>query len=191
MILASASVSRARLLAAAGVAFTVVPAGIDEDAVKTSLRRPRAVAEALAARKAVQVCASHPGALVLGADQVLDLDGATLSKAATRDAAAEQLKTLRGRRHTLISALTLARDGAPIWHHVDEAQLWIRDFSDAFLEDYLDREGEAVLGSVGCYRLEGLGAQLFERMEGDYFSILGLPLLPLLAALREMGAIGT
>lgn len=187
MILASASLSRASLLRGAGVAFDAVPAHVDEDAVKASIGDPRAVAEKLAEMKALEVSASRPGRLVLGADQVLDLDGITMSKAQTRDVAAAQLRAMRGKAHRLISALVLAR-GEVVWRHVDVATLWVRDFSDAFLEDYLDRETE-ILGSVGCYRLEGMGAQLFERVEGDYFSILGLPLVPLLGALRDFGEI--
>lgn len=185
LVLASASASRAGLLEAAGVPFTVRSAQVDEGAVKASEANGRSVAEKLALMKALAV----PGDLVLGADQVLVLDGVVMSKATTRDAAREQLCRLRGKRHTLISALALTRDGLAVWRHTGEARLWMRDFSDAFLERYL--EDEDILGSVGCYRLEGMGAQLFERIEGDYFSILGLPLVPLLAALREQGVIGT
>lgn len=191
LVLASASASRAALLAAAGVAFDVVPARIDEDAVKASGLGPDAVAATLAELKAGAVCAAHPGRLVLGADQVLVVDGILMSKAGTRAEAADQLRQLRGKRHELISALALAHDGAVVWRHVDRSTLAMRDASDVFLEAYLDAEGDAVLGSVGCYRLEGMGAQLFESVEGDYFSILGLPLLPLLGALRGFGVIAT
>jgi septum formation protein len=165
----------------------VRPANIDEDAVKTSGLEARAVAEKLAELKAIAVA----GELVLGADQVLACDGRLVSKAATLDEAAQQLRMLRGRRHVLVSAAVLASDGTPVWRHVEESALWMRDFSDAFLETYLAAEGSAILGGVGCYRYEGAGAQLFARVEGDYFSILGLPLVPLLAALRERGVIGT
>ncbi|MBV9990133.1 MAG: septum formation protein Maf [Alphaproteobacteria bacterium] len=189
LILASASASRAQILTSAGVVFDVVPANVDEDTVKASVEEPRAVAEALASLKAFTVSASHPGHLVLGADQVLVLEGRIMSKAPDLATAAEHLRRLRGRRHVLISALALARGGAPVWRHASVAALTMRDFSDAFLDDYLAREGEEVLGSVGCYRLEGLGAQLFETVEGDYFSILGLPLQPLLGALRGFGVI--
>ena len=185
LILASASTSRAKLLENAGVAFTVRPANIDEGGIKASERDGRVVAEKLAALKAVAV----PGELVLGADQVLVCDGRIMSKAATLTEAAEQLRALRNRRHTLISAVALATDGAPVWRHVEESVLWMRDFSDAFLETYLAAEGPGILGGVGCYRYEGAGAQLFSRVEGDYFSILGLPLVPLLAALRDRGVI--
>lgn len=191
MILASASRSRAALLRGAGVTFDAVPADVDEDAVKAELREPRVVAETLAELKALKISASHPGILVLGADQVLDLDGVAMSKAATREIAAAQLRAMRGKSHRLISALALTRGGRVVWRHVDIATLWVRDFSEAFLEAYLDAESGEILGSVGCYRLEGMGAQLFERIEGDYFSILGLPLLPLLGALREMGEVAT
>lgn len=191
MILASGSATRARLLEQAGVAFTATPAHVDEDSVKASLGDPRAAAEALAELKALRVSASHPGELVLGADQVLDLGGLLMSKAATRAIAAEQLKSLRGKRHKLFSALVLAKAGRPVWRHIDEASLWVRDFSDAFLEAYLDAEEGEILGSVGCYRLEGRGVQLFERIEGDYSSILGLPLVPLLGALRTLGVVTT
>jgi septum formation protein len=189
LVLASASTSRARVLSGAGVAFAVQPAHIDEDAVKASVADGQAVAARLAEQKALRVSASRPGDLVLGADQVLVCDGAILSKAETLADAAAQLKFLRGKLHTLISALALARGGAVVWRHVEEARLRMRDFSDAFLDSYLKAEAEDVLGSVGCYRLEGLGAQLFDSVEGDYFSILGLPLLPLLEVLRQQGVI--
>lgn len=191
LILASASTSRAQILKDAGVAFDVVPANVDEDTIKATLRDGRAVAETLAGRKAISISTIYPSALVLGADQVLVVDGLLMSKAATPAAAGDQLKALRGKRHMLISALALASNGAVAWRHTSEAALTMRDFSDAFLDDYLAREGKAVLGSVGCYRLEGMGAQLFESVEGDYFSILGLPLLPLLGALRGFGVVGT
>jgi len=189
LVLASASSSRAQILRDAGVKFEVRPAHVDEDAVKASGGDAGAVAAKLAELKALRVSAAHPDALVLGADQVLVCDGKLLSKADTLADAAAQLKFLRGRQHILVSALALARDGAVIWRHSDEAELGMRDFSDAFLDDYLSTEGEAMLGSVGCYRLEGPGAQLFESVRGDYFSILGLPLVPLLAILREHGVI--
>jgi septum formation protein len=189
LILASSSIVRAHLLERAGITFEICPARIDEDAIKQSLlaegARPRSIADALAEMKALRISISHPDALILGADQVLDLDGELLSKCETISEARLQLARLRGCTHRLLSAVVLARNNAVIWRHVAEARLAMRDFSDAFLDSYLAQEGEAVLGSVGGYRLEGLGVQLFERVDGDYFSVLGLPLVPLLAALRD------
>jgi septum formation protein len=193
LILASASTSRASLLAAAGVPFEIVPARIDEDAVKASLRGTDAarVAETLAELKALRISAAEPDALVLGADQVLAFGDELVSKAASLEDAQALLRRLRGHAHRLVGAAVLAQAGIPIWRHVETARLWVRDFSDAFLEDYLARESDAALACVGCYRLEGPGAQLFSKIEGDYFSILGLPLIPLLAALREHGVIAS
>jgi septum formation protein len=190
-ILASGSSSRAQILRDAGLSFAVHPAHIDEDAVKTGLRGAggRAVAEKLAALKALHISTQHPQDLVLGADQVLVLGDELFSKAETLDAAGDQLRKLRGKSHQLIGALVLARGGKPVWRHTEVSTLSVRDFSDAFLNSYLAAEGQALLGSVGCYRFEGLGAQLFERVEGDYFSILGLSLLPLLGALRDHGVL--
>ena len=193
LVLASASSVRAQLLQSAGVAFDIFPARIDETAIKQSLlsegAKPRDVAETLAERKAILVSSSRPEALVLGADQVVDFHGELLSKSGNMSEARAQLVRLCGRPHRLISAAVLVRDGAVLWRHVDEARLWMRDISDAFLDDYLAREGNAVLSSVGGYRLEDRGVQLFERIEGDYFSILGLPLVPLLTALRDKGVL--
>jgi len=193
LVLASASSSRAKLLRQAGVPFEVHPAHVDEDGVKESMladgAQGRAIADALAELKARRVSSAQPDTLVLGADQVLVCDGELFSKAETVEAAAAQLRSLRGKPHLLVTAAVLAKDGAAIWRHVDISTLWMRDVSDAFLEAYLATEGDDLLGSVGCYRLETTGVQLFERIEGDYFSILGLPLVPLLAALRQHGVI--
>jgi septum formation protein len=149
---------------------------------------PRDVAEALAERKALVVSLARTG-LVIGADQTLDLDGTLYDKAPDLHSAEGRLKLLRGKTHKLHSAVVVARDGAPIWREVVTATLTMRDFSDSFLEHYLSTEGDAALGSVGCYRLEGPGAQLFSRIEGDYFAILGLPLMGLLDLLRQHGEI--
>jgi septum formation protein len=193
LVLASASGTRAGLLRHCGVPFEVRPAHVDEDMVRESMlgdgAEARAVADALAELKALRVSSSDPDALVLGADQVLVCEGMVFSKAETMDTAREQLQRLRGRRHQLVTAAVLAKGAAPIWRHVDISTLWMRDVSDGFLESYLGTEGDALLGSVGCYRLEAMGSQLFERIEGDYFSILGLPLVPLLAALRQQGVV--
>jgi nucleoside triphosphate pyrophosphatase len=189
IVLASGSATRARLLQAAGIAFAIDVPAIDEAEVKHSLKAAgatsAAIAETLAELKAQRISRRQPGALVLGADQVLDCAGIVYDKPADLAVARQQLLTLRGRRHELISAVVVLRDGARLWHHVGRAGLTMRDFSDAFLDHYLANAGAAVLTSVGAYQLEGPGAQLFQRIEGDYFTILGLPLLPLLDFLRE------
>ena len=188
VILASKSAARRAVLEGAGVPFEAAVAGVDEDAVKTELlargASPKAVAEALAERKAARVSQARSG-LVIGADQTLELEGGLYDKVDTLAAARERLKLLRGRPHQLHSAVVVAKDGAAIWRETVSATLAMRDFSDAFLDAYLAHEGEAALGSVGCYRLEAMGAQLFARIEGDYFTILGLPLLGLLDLLRQ------
>ena len=193
LILASASTARASMLQAAGVEIEIIPARVDEDELKLSLKQqgadPETAAIALAELKALQVSRSRPGRLVLGADQMLDCDGAWFDKPEDRAAARDQLLTLRGKTHRLTSAAVLARDGQRIWHHAAAAQLTMRAFTDTFLEFYLDQAGEAVLGSVGAYQLEGLGAQLFQKIDGDFFTILGLPLLPVLDILREQNVL--
>ena len=194
VILASASPSRARMLADAGVPVEILPSRVDEDEVKRSLLAERAtahqVAETLAELKAMRVSARVPGVLVIGADQVLALGDATigdamLDKPASLDEARSHLKRLHGGSHRLVSAVAVALDGRRIWGAMDEAELVMRRLSDAFIDDYLDRVGDQALQSVGAYQLEGLGAQLFSRIRGDYFTILGLPLLPLLGFLRD------
>jgi len=191
LILASASTARAAMLQAAGVPIETVPARVDEDGMKLSLRQhgadPATVAVALAELKALQVSRSRPGRLVLGADQMLDCEGVWLDKPQDRDGAREQLEYLRGKTHRLTSAAVLAQDGIRLWHHADAARLTMREFTDDFLEGYLDQAGTAILGAVGAYQLEGLGAQMFRAIDGDFFVILGLPLLPVLDILREQG----
>ncbi|TAL36366.1 MAG: septum formation protein Maf [Phenylobacterium sp.] len=190
LILASKSAARRAVLDGAGVRYEARVAGVDEDAVKTSLLAegagPREIADALAELKAIRVSAGRPD-FVIGSDQTLDLDGQLYDKAESVEAARERLRLLRGRTHKLHSAVVVAKEGAPIWREIVTASLTMRDFSDAFLEEYLAQEGEHALGSVGCYRLEGPGAQLFSKIEGDYFAILGLPLMGLLALLRRHG----
>jgi septum formation protein len=190
VVLASKSAARRAVLDGAGVAFEVAVAGVDEDAVKASLlaegATPRDVADALAELKAIRVSAKRPE-LVIGSDQTLEFEGRLYDKAESLEAARERLRALRGRTHKLHSAVVVAKDGAPIWREIVTASLTMREFSDAFLNAYLEQEGQAALGSVGCYRLEGPGAQLFSRIEGDYFAILGLPLLGLLDLLRRHG----
>ena len=195
IVLASASQARRALLTAAGLDLVVDPAAVDEGALKASLAAegagPAAIAEALAELKASRVSSRHPGRLVIGADQILECDGRSFDKPANLAAARLQLSALRGRRHSLYSAALAMRDGHRLWHHVGRADLTMRAFSDSFLDSYLDRAGPAATASVGAYQLEGLGAQLFARIEGDYFTILGLPLLPLLEFLRGVGEIAS
>ncbi len=193
LVLASASPSRQALLTAAAVPFAAEPAAVDESKVKRALRAEGAaaaqVAETLAELKAQRVCRRHPGALVLGADQMLDCDGGWLDKPADREQARAQLLSLAGRSHRLSSAQVLVRDGTRLWHHLEAATLTMRPFDAAFVDRYLDAVGDAALTSVGGYQIEGMGIQLFSRIEGDYFAILGLPLLPLLQNLREHGVV--
>ena len=193
VILASASKSRAQILHAACVPHQIDPATIDEAAVKRSLARegapPFAVAETLAGLKAQQVSQRHRGALVIGADQVLECGGQLFDKPDDLDQARAHLVALRGRRHTLAAGVSVVCDGAVIWYHTDQAHLDMRDLSDGFIEWYVDRMGDQICDSVGAYKLEGLGAQLFNKIDGDFFSILGLPLLPLLQVLRDHGAV--
>ena len=189
LILASSSGIRARLLREAGLKFGVRPPDVDEDAIKQdqAATPPDQLAVALAEAKARNVSQASPQALVLGCDQVLVCDGRRIDKARDINDARQVLTFLRGKPHHLISACVLAENGVPVWRHSEQARLCMRDFSDAFLETYLRNEGKLVLGSVGCYMLEGRGSQLFDSIEGDFFCILGLPLLPLLAALRQRG----
>ena len=192
LVLASKSAARRAVLEGAGVAFEAVVAGVDEDTIKAAMlaegASPRDVADALAEVKAVKVSRARPD-FVVGADQTLEFEGALYDKASTLDEARERLRLMRGKPHRLHSAVVVAKDGQPIWRTLDSATLTMRDFSDEFLEIYLETEGEAALGSVGCYRLEGPGAQLFSSVDGDYFAILGLPLLGLLDLLRRHGVV--
>lgn len=194
LILASKSAARASILRGCGLEFEQIVAGVDEDAIKAGLRAEGAStlkqAELLAETKAIKVSRSQRG-IVLGADQMLDLDGEAFDKPADLQAAREQLSRLRGRTHILQTALVACVEGAPVWRHVSQPSLTMRNFSEAFMETYVDIEGEELLATVGGYKLEGRGAQLFERVEGDFFSILGLPLLPLLGWLRDRNAITT
>ncbi|MBM3642959.1 MAG: Maf-like protein [Alphaproteobacteria bacterium] len=191
LILASTSASRRALLANAGLAFEIEAPGVDEEEVKLSLLAAGAdagaIAERLAELKAVRVSARHPGALTIGADQTLACEGRLFDKPPTLADARDHLRALRGRTHELQSAVVVARDGARLWHARERARLAMHDFDDAFLDAYLTAAGEDITGSVGAYRLEGLGAQLFSRIEGDYFTILGLPLVPLLRFLALHG----
>ena len=192
IVLASGSASRRAMLEAAGVAFEVVRPMVDEDAAKGSLKaegiEARGLADALAELKAISVSRRQPGRIVIGSDSIVALaDGTMLDKPDSRDRAAEQLRMMRGGTHRLVSAVVAARDGVPVWRDVDTAKLHVRAFSDAFVETYLDAEWPAISGCVGCFRIEGPGVQLFAKVEGSQFTILGMPLLPLLGWLRDVG----
>ncbi len=191
LVLASASPARLALLEAVGVSCSVRPSFLDEDAVKRELREKPVFERAavLAEKKALAVSAVFGEALVIGADQMLECDGVFFDKPGDRMQAARQLKQLRGKSHRLVSAAVVVQSGQKIWETVDDATLVMRSFSDDFLERYLDDEEAAILSSVGAYRLEGRGAQLFTSIRGDYFTILGLPLLPLLEFLRSRGVL--
>jgi septum formation protein len=191
LVLASGSIARAKMLRDAGVALEIIKPAVDEDELKASYRAEGAdvidTAIALAEMKAQAVSRKQHGRYVLGADQMLECEGVWFDKPVDVAAARAQLKALCGRKHHLVSAAVLVKDGQRLWHHVDRAELTMRELSDAFLEWYLALAGEAVTSSVGAYHLEGLGAQLMTRVRGDFFTVLGLPLLPVLAILRTHG----
>lgn len=189
LVLASRSASRRAMLTAAGVPFDVVSAAVDEESAKAALLgeglAARDMADALAELKAIKVSSSDGRALVLGCDSVVALeDGAMLDKPVSREQAAEHLRRLSGKRHELISAAVIAEGGRPVWRVVDRARMHMRPLSAGFIEHYLDKEWPVIAGCVGCYRIEGPGAQLFSRIEGSYFTVLGLPLLSVLDYLR-------
>lgn len=178
------------MLTAAGVPFSAEAARVDEDAVKASFAHltPRDLADALAELKAIKVSNRRPGALVLGGDSIVALaDGTLLDKPETRDQAAEHLRRMSGGIHHLWSAAVIAEDGRAVWRHVEAAKLHVRTLSDSFIDRYLDVEWPAIGGCVGCFRIEGPGVQLFDRIEGSHFTVLGLPLLPVLGFLRTRG----
>lgn len=191
LILASASQIRAQMLRDAGVAVETVVARVDEDTVKASMLADgapaRDIADALAEMKARRVAMKYPDAFVLGADQVLVCEGKLFDKPTSLTSARAQLQALRGKTHELISAAVIYADGEPVWRHIGRAQLVMRPFTDAFLNEYVETQGEDLLTTVGAYKLESVGAQLFTRVQGDYFSVLGLPLLEVLGFLRTRG----
>ena len=195
LVLASGSQARARMLRDAGVEIEIAVAAIDETELMRGFRAEGlasvGVAEALAELKAQRVSAKFPGRLVLGADQMLDCAGIWFEKPGDLAAARRHLLALRGRMHRLISSAVLVKDGTRLWHHTAAAELTMRDFTEGFLDAYLAVAGDTVLASVGAYQLEGLGAQLVARIEGDFFTILGLPLLAVLDILREQGMLKT
>jgi septum formation protein len=194
IILASQSASRRAMLDAAGVPHEAVAAQVDEASAKASLLAsgiaPRDLADALAELKALKVSRLVPQGLVLGGDSLVALaDGSLLDKPETREQARDHLRRMSGAAHDLYSAAVIAEAGRPVWRHVDRARLHVRPLSDAFIDAYLDREWAAISGCVGCFRIEGPGVQLFHRTEGSHFTILGMPLLPLLDYLRTRGVL--
>jgi len=194
-VLASGSEIRADLLRNAGLKIAVQPPRVDEDAVKQALLAegapPRDVADALAELKARKISEKHPQALVLGCDQVLEFDGQLISKPESPDQALAQLKAMRGKRHKLLSAAVICRDGKPEWRHVGQVRLVMRDGSDAYLEDYVTRNWDSIRHAVGAYKLEEEGVRLFTQIDGDYFTVLGMPLLELLNYLTLRGEIAS
>ncbi len=193
IVLASGSSIRAQLLENAGVPFSVQIACVDEDSIKLALlaegASPRDIADALAEMKARKVSDKTPGAMVLGCDQVLDFDGQLLSKPPTPEDAFAQLKMMRGKQHMLLSAAVIYQDGEPIWRHVGQVRLRMRMSSDAYLRDYVDRNWDSIRHAVGAYKLEEEGVRLFATIDGDYFNVLGMPLLELLNYLAVKGVI--
>lgn len=192
LILASQSSGRAAMFRAAGLSFETTAAHVDEDALTASLvaagQTPRNIADALAEAKAVKISSRLPGVTVIGADSTLSLDdGTMLTKPESREEAAAHLARMAGTRHRLFSAAVAARDGAPVWRAIGEARLWMRPLSDAFIADYVERNWDSIRWTVGCYEIEGAGVQLFDRVEGDPWTIIGMPMLPLLAWLRATG----
>lgn len=191
IILASSSKVRAEMLSQAGLSFETVPARIDETAIKNSLTaenaKPNDIADALAEYKALKVALKNPDALVIGSDQLLVCEGAVFDKAETVTGAIDHLKQLRGKPHTLLSAAVIFEDGKPVWRTVGRAQLFMRELSDGFIETYAEKHGNSLCSSVGCYFLESDGVTLFNRIQGDYFTVLGFPLLDVLNFLRTRG----
>ena len=195
LVLASGSRIRAELLENAGLSITADPADLDERAVEEPLLKagfsPEDLALVLAEAKSKDVSERRPGDLVIGADQILAFEGKRHTKPETMEAARRQLLAFSGKTHELLSAVVVSKDGEAVWRHVSTARLTMRDLSPAFIGHYLARVGDVALSSVGAYQLEGPGVQLFEKIEGDYFTVLGLPLLPLLAELRKLNVIET
>lgn len=195
LILASKSRTRLQLLQNAGLSVEVETPRVDEEMIRDGMlaeqHTPRDIADALAEAKATRISRKRPGAMVLGCDQVLDLAGDLLSKPTSAEQARAQLRAMRGCRHDLLSAAVICEDGAPIWRHIGTARLTVRDFSDAWLDGYIARNWPDIADSVGAYKLEAEGVRLFSRIEGDYFTILGLPLLDLLGFLTLRGDLPT
>lgn len=192
LLLASQSSGRAAMLRAAGLTFETTAAHVDEESLTASLlaagQSARNIADALAEAKAIKISSRLPGVTVIGADSTLALDdGSMLTKPADPADAAAHLRRMSGTRHRLFSAAVAARDGAPVWRVIGEAKLWMRPLSDRFIDDYVTKNWDSIRWTVGCYEIEGAGVQLFERVEGDPWTIIGMPMLPLLAWLRATG----
>ena len=191
IVLASGSAIRGQMLSNAGIAFEAIVPRVDEEMIKIALQAekatPRDIADALAETKARKIGGKHPDKLVIGCDQVLDFDGQILSKPQTPDEAKEQLKALRGKRHCLLSAVVVYHELEPLWRHVGQVRLYMRDISDSYLNEYVERNWPSLQSSVGGYKLEEEGVRLFSRIEGDYFTILGLPLIEMINYLTASG----
>ena len=191
IVLASGSAIRGQMLSNAGIAFEAIVPRVDEEMIKIALQAekatPRDIADALAETKARKIGGKHPDKLVIGCDQVLDFDGQILSKPQTPEEAKEQLKVLRGKRHSLLSAVVVYHELEPLWRHVGQVRLYMRDISDSYLNEYVDRNWPSLQSSVGGYKLEEEGVRLFSRIEGDYFTILGLPLIETINYLTASG----
>lgn len=192
VILASGSAIRRQILDGAGLDYKVIVRPVDEGAIKDAMlaenSRLRDIADALAEAKAMRVSRQEPG-LVIGADQIMVMDNTLFDKPKDMDEVRARLLSMRGKKHDLIGAVVICENGAPVWRHMCRTKLWVRDFSDDFLDWYIETEGEVLMKSVGAYRFEGPGAQLFEKVEGGFFAILGLDLLPVLDYLRTRGVI--
>jgi len=192
LILASGSAIRREILEGAGLPHEVIIRPVDEAAIKASMlaenSRLRDIADALAEAKAMRVSRQEQG-LVIGADQIMVMDDTLFDKPKTMEEVRERLISMRGKKHELIGAVVICENGFPVWRHVSRTKLWVREFSDAFLDWYIETEGEALMKSVGAYRFEGPGSQLFEKVDGDFFAILGLDLLPVLDYLRTRGVV--
>ena len=191
IVLASGSAIRGQMLSNAGIAFEAIVPRVDEEMIKIALQAekatPRDIADALAETKARKIGGKHPDKLVIGCDQVLDFDGQILSKPQMPEEAREQLKALRGKRHSLLSAVVVYHELEPLWRHVGQVRLYMRDISDSYLNEYVDRNWPSLQSSVGGYKLEEEGVRLFSRIEGDYFTILGLPLIEMINYLTASG----